>query len=157
MLGDRLIATGGAKLVGAQALACIVLTLLLGLSIVVNVLQVRGKARAVGAVEAQLAAVVATAGADRATCETVNRNVNATVAVLGDELHACRGSEQKLDDARRLALRQRERARQAADGEARMRREAIEAIVRRDENCSRPVCRALSDELLGHPAEVVPE
>lgn len=154
MIGERLIATGGARLVGALALACITLTLLLGLSVALNVLQVRGKARAVGVVEAQLAAVVATAGADRKTCEAANQSANATVEVLGNELHVCRGQEQKIFEQRDLAMRQRARAQKAAEGEVYMRHEAIEAITRDNEDCRRPICRALSDELLDAPARV---
>lgn len=144
MIADRLIAFGGPKLLAL----IFVLAALLGLSLTVNVLQVRGKAKAVGEVRAELAAVQATAGADRRTCEAVNQSANATVDLLGEELQACRGQEQKVLEQRDLAMRQRARALKAAEGEAYMRHAAIEAIARNDENCRRPICRALSDELL---------
>lgn len=150
MIADRLIAFGGPKLL----LLIFVLTLLLGLSVTANVLQVRGKARAVGEVKAELAAALATAGADRKTCEAVNQSANATVDLLGEELQACRGQEQKVLEQRDLAMRQRARAQKAAEGEAYMRHEAIEAIARDNEDCRRPICRALSDELLDAPARV---
>lgn len=157
MIEQRLLAAGGlpvaAKLVAALAVACLVLAALLGLSVWGNWHLFQSGAKVAANLGAKLAASEAKGAAELASCAGTNANVVATVHALGDELHACRGSEQKIDEARRLALRQRERARQTADGEAQMRREAIEAIVRRDENCSRPVCRALSDELLSPPAD----
>lgn len=152
MITDRLIAFGGPKLLAL----IFVLAALLGLSLTVNVLQVRGKAKAVGEVKAELAAVQATAGADRRTCEAVNQSANAAIDLLGEELQACRGQEQKIAEQRDLAMRQRSRALKAAEGEAYMRHEAIKAIARNDESCNRPICRALSDELL-HPAAQTPD
>ena len=149
MITDRLLALGSPKLL----LATVILALLLFLSAAINVWQVGDKARAVGEVEAKLASAKATADSDRNTCVAVNQSANATIAVLGDELHACRGQEQDIANQRDLALRQRARALKAAEGEAFMRREAIEAIARNDENCRRPICRALSDELLNPVSE----
>lgn len=149
MITDRLLALGGPKML----LAILMLTLLLGLSVAANVWQVKDKARAVGDVRAELAAAQATASADRSTCEAVNRSANATVGVLGDELHACRGQEQDIAKQRDLAMRQRARALKAAEGEAYMRHKAVEAIARNDESCNRPICRALSDELLDSAVE----
>ena len=148
MITDRLVAFGGPKLL----LLIVVLAALLGLSLTVNVLQVRGKAEAIGEVKAELARVIATAGADRKTCEATNRSANAAVDLLEGELQACRGQEQKIIEQRDLAMRQRSRAQKAAEGEAYMRRETVEAIARNYEDCRRPICRALSDELLNTPA-----
>lgn len=149
MITDRLSALGAPKLL----LVILILASLLGLSVAVNVWQVGDKERAVGKISADLAAAQATADSDRNTCAAVNQSANATVAVLGDELHACRGQEQRVLEQRDLALRQRARALKAAEGEAYMRRETIEAIARNDENCHRPICRALSDELLSPAPE----
>jgi hypothetical protein len=153
MLGERLIAAGGAKLISALAIACLLLFALLILSAWGNWYQFRSHGRTVTTLASQLAASEAKGAAELNACAGVNKNVVATVQVLGDELHACRGEEQRIDEARALALRQRDRARQDAESQARMRSEAIEAIARRDESCNRPVCRALSDELLGRPAD----
>lgn len=135
----------------------LVLFILLVLSVGLNIWQVGEKARAVGKVTAELTAKLsatqATADADRSACEVINRSANASIAMLGEELTACRGQEQKVLEQRDLALRQRSRALKAAEGEAQMRRAAIEAIARDDESCSRSVCRALSDELLGTGTE----
>lgn len=131
----------------------LVLFILLVLSVGLNIWQVGEKARAVGEVAAKLSATQATADADRSACEVINRSANASIAMLGEELTACRGQEQKVLEQRDLALRQRSRALKAAEGEAQMRRAAVEAIARDDESCNRSVCRALSDELLGTGAE----
>lgn len=148
MLADRVLSVGAAKLLPI----CVVLAALFAISVAVNIWQVSAKAEAVGKVEAQLAEIKAGAESDLRACEGINRNAVATVQVLGDELHACRGQEQKITEQRDLAVRQRDRARRAADGEARMRHEAIEAIARTHEDCRRPICRALSDELLRNRA-----
>lgn len=157
MIEQRLMAAGGlpiaAKLVAALSLACLVLGLLLAISIYVNVRQHRGGAAFALEMAGQLAASEARGRAELQACADTNARVNQTVAVLGDELHACRGEEQKINDALALAQRQRARALSEADGQARMRREAVEAIARTHESCGRPICRALSDELLGRPAE----
>lgn len=126
-----------------------VLLILLGLSVWVNSAQ----RKAVQTLSAKLADSVAQGAADLKVCAGVNANGVVTIQVLGDELHACRGQEQKIVEQRDLALRQRARALKAAAGEAYMRREVIEAIARNDESCSRPICRALSDELLNPKAE----
>lgn len=127
----------------------IVLLILLSVSIWVNTRQ----HDTVQGLYTKLADAIAKGAADVTVCTSVNANAMATVEILGDELHACRGQEQKVVEQRDLALRQRKRALKAAEGEAYMRREVIEAIARNDENCSRPICRALSDELLGDKTE----
>jgi hypothetical protein len=156
VIEQRLIAAGGlpiaAKLVAALSLACLVLGLLLALSVYVNVRQHRGGAAFALEMGGKLAASEARGRAELQACADTNARVNLTVKVLGDELHACRGEEQRVGDALLLAQRQRARALREADGQARMRREAVEAIGRTHESCNRPICRALSDELLGHPA-----
>lgn len=150
MLGDRLIATGGAKLVGWLAIACLVLVLLLILSGLGHWAQFKSTVKVTAGLGQQLAKSEAQGAADLGACAAKNANVTATVGVLGDELHACRGAEQQLNADLRKALQARDKSRQAAAREAQQKREAIEAIVRRDAMCSRPVCRALSDELLGN-------
>lgn len=152
MFADRILDVASMKSTAWLALGCLVLGLALIGSIALNVWQVSDKAKAVGQVEAKLAALKAGSEADLRTCAATNRNNVATVQVLGDELHACRGQEQKISEQRDLAMRQRDRARRSAEGEARMRSEAVEAIARTHEDCRRPVCRALSDELLRKPA-----
>lgn len=144
MLGERLIVAGGAKLVGALAVGCLVLALLLALSIAGNVLQFRGSAR--------LAASEARGRAEILGCEQINGRVNETVRVLGQELHHCRGEHQRLEArlARAVALRQAERERIAEA--TRLRDESIRRIYERDPECrawgDMPVCRARSDGML---------
>lgn len=157
MIEQRLIAAGGlpiaAKLVAALSLTCLMLGLLLALSIYVNVRQHNGAAADALEMAGKLATSEASKRAELQACADTNARVNLTVGVLGDELHACRGEEQRIGDALALAQRQRRRALSEAEGQARMRREAVEAIARNDESCNRPICRALSDELLRGPAE----
>lgn len=154
MLADRLLAVGGAKVTGALAVACLVLFLLLGLSVWANVLQFRGKARAVGVVAAQLAATEAKAAAEIQGCAATNANVVATVGVLEAELLQCRGQEQEIVKREALALRQRDRARSAIADLERERKTIIQGLINDHESdCNRPLCRALSDELLGPAAD----
>lgn len=154
MLGDRLLAVGGAKVVGALALACLVLFILLGVSVYANVLQFRGKARAVGEVVAQLAASEARAAAEIQGCAATNANVVATVGVLEGELLQCRGQGQEIAKREALALRQRDRARSAIADLERERKTIIEGLTKDHESdCNRPLCRALSDELLRPAAD----
>lgn len=154
MLGDRLIATGGAKLVGALAVACLVLAALLVLSVTVNVYQVRGKAKAVGDVLGRLAVCEATGAADLASAEAINTRANAAVSTLETELLQCLGAQQKQAEQLELAQRQRARARDEISELEMQRRTIIEGIAKTHENdCNRPLCRALSDELLGTPAD----
>jgi hypothetical protein len=152
MFGDRLLAAGGAKVVGVLAMSCIVLGLLLAASLAGHWVQFRGSARLAADLGAKLAAAEARGRAEIEACTATNARVAGTVRVLEQELHACRGQEQRIREAHQLALRQRERARREAEGQERMRREAVDAIARNDEDCRRPLCRALSDELLGTPA-----
>lgn len=156
MIAERLLAAGSAKLVGALAIACIVLTLLLGVSVYANVLQMRGKVRAVGEVMAQLAASEARGAVEMASCAAINARVVATVGVLEGELTQCRGQEQKIAERLALALRQRERARSEISALEQQRRDIINKALT-DENCNRPMCRAVSDELLGPAAHGTPE
>ena len=154
MLADRLLAVGGAKVTGALAVACLVLFLLLGISVYANVLQFRGKAQAVGEVVAKLAASEAKAAAEIQGCAATNANVVATVGVLEAELLQCRGQAQDITKQLALALRQRERARNEVTELEQQRRTIVETLVENHANdCNRPVCRALSDELLGAPAD----
>lgn len=151
MIGDRLIAAGGAKVVGGLAVACLALALLLIASLAGNWMQFKGSARLAADLGAKLAAAEARGRAEIEACAATNARVASTVSVLEHELQACRGQEQRITEAYSLALRQRDRARREAEGQERMRREAVEAIARTDEDCRRPLCRALSDELLGTP------
>lgn len=152
MLGERLIVAGGAKLVGALAVGCLVLALLLALSIAGNVLQFRGSARLAADLGARLAASEARGRAEILGCEQINGRVNETVRVLGEELHHCRGEHQRLEArlARAVALRQAERERIAEA--TRLRDESIRRIYERDPECrawgDMPVCRARSDGML---------
>lgn len=153
MLLDRVVSAGGAKLLPGLAIACLVLLLLLGISAYAHVLQFRSRT----AVVTELTQTKATSAADLRACGATNTNVVATVHALGKELHACRGSEQELGDSLRLATLQRDRAKRAAAGEKRKRIEAIDDIAKTHATCSRPVCRALSDELLSSPTGDQPQ
>ncbi len=152
MLGDRLIGIGGAKLVGALAVACLVLAALLVLSVFVNYQQFRGTARVALDLSTKLAASEANGAAQIGICAETNARVNTTVGLLGDELQACRGEHQRIDQVYQQALRQRDRARKAAEGERAMREEVIRRIYETKSDCrawaDAAVCRALSDELL---------
>lgn len=149
MLGDRLINLGGAKLVGALALAVIVLVLLLGLSVWGNVLQFRGKATAVGQVLSRLAAAEARSKAEIEACAATNARAAGTVAVLEAELLQCRGQQQDMAGDLALARRERDRARRAVTAEIQQRQTTVQLLVDRNESCApRPLCRAVSDELL---------
>lgn len=151
MLGEQLIRIGGARLVAALAAALIAVTLLLVVSVTLNVRQHSNAATAATAAAAALSAAEAKARSDLAACGDTNAREVATARALGAELLACRGTQQRIDEALALARRQRDRARREADGQAQMRREAIEAIARTDESCNRPLCRALSEQLLSDP------
>lgn len=157
MIGDRLLAASGAKLVGALAVACLALALLLIASLAGNWLQFRGSARLAAELGAKLAAAEARGRAEIEACVGTNERVVGTVQVLGDELHACRGQHQRTDEALGLALRQRDRARREAEGERRQRDEVIRMIYETDSDCrawgDAPVCRARSDGMLGPAAE----
>lgn len=154
MIGSNLLAIGGGKVTSALAIACIVLALLLGVSVWGNVVQMRGKARAVGEVMAQLAASEAKATAEIASCAAVNTRQSSAVTVLEAELQQCAGTQQKIADRLALALRQRDRARTEVSALENQRRTTIEALAKAHENdCNRPLCRVLSDELLGAPAD----
>lgn len=158
MIADRLLAVGGAKVTGALAVACIVLTLLLGISVYVNVLQVRGKAKAVGEALAQLAASEASAKAEIASCAAINTRQASAVTVLETELLQCRGQQQETAKRLELAFRQRDRARTEVSALEQQRRINVEALAKAHEtDCNRPLCRALSDELLGPSADRPPE
>lgn len=134
------------------AIACLVLAALLCISAIGNWSQFTANVKLEEKRKSDVAIAEARGDAELKTCAGTNTNNVATIGALGDELHKCRGEEARLTEALGLALRQRERARQQAEGELRMRREAIEAIRRNDANgCDRPICRALSDELLGNP------
>lgn len=151
-LGSRLLGLGGARVTGALALACLLLIALLLISVTANVLQVRGKARAVGAVLSQLAAADARAQAQIAACSAVNGRQSVAITTLQDELQQCRGDEQNLQQRWQLALRERDRARRAVDAEIEQRRTTLDTLVRTHESCApRPLCRAVSDELLRRP------
>lgn len=152
MIGEQLIRVGGARLVASLAVALITVTLLLMVSIALNVRQHNSAATAATNAAADLAAAKQKGQSDLAACGDTNARVVATTRALGAELLACRGTEQRINEELAQARRQRDRARREADGQAQMRREAIEAIARNDESCNRPLCRALSEQLLSDPA-----
>lgn len=139
---------GNARVVSALALGCLLLAALLLISVVLNVHQFRSTARQVATLGQQLAQSEQKGAAQLQVCVAANEGNVATIATLGTELHACRGEADDIAADLALARRQRDRARAAAEGEVRVRTAAVEAIVRRDASCSRPLCRALSDELL---------
>ncbi len=151
--GERLLAYGGARLVGALALACLVMGLLLAVSVAANWHQFRGATKLTTALTAQLAAAEARGRAELEACGAINQRAAGTVTLLEQELASCRGQTQRIEARMALALRQRDRARSEVLGQERMRTEAVEAIVRTNEDCARPVCRALSDRLLGTTPE----
>lgn len=157
MLGERLMLAGGAKLVGALAVACLVLAALLAVSVIGNVMQFRGSARLAADLGARLAASEARGRAELLICEQVNGRVNETVRLLGAELHDCQGRHQRIQQAlaRAVATRERER-RQAADA-ARLTEESIRRTYETDPQCrawgDAAVCRARSDGLLGAAPE----
>lgn len=154
MIGDRLIQAGGARLVGALAAACLLLIALLVISVALNVMQFQGKARAVGQVLSQLAAADAKAQAQIAACDSVNGRQSVAIDTLSAELQQCRGAEQDIQQRWQLALRERDRARRAIGAEIELRRTTIERLVTTHESCAaRAMCRAVSDELLGSPAD----
>lgn len=136
------------KLATLLLYACLALAAMLAVSVTANYWQWRGGMRVTAALGQQLLAAQARATAELQACAAVNRNVVATVEVLGHELHHCRGKEQRHADALELARRQRARALAEAEGQARMRVQVIEDIGRRDASCHRGICRALSDQLL---------
>jgi hypothetical protein len=152
LFGDRLIATGGAKLVGALAIACLLLAALLVISVIVNVRQFNGATKLALDLGGKLAASEAKGQAEAQACKDTNERVNTTVRMLGDELHACRGEHQRIDEQFALALRQRDRARTAAEAERAQREEVIRRIYETNSDCRAwadgAVCRAVSDELL---------
>lgn len=153
-LGSRLLGLGGARVTGALALACLLLIGLLLISVTANVLQVRGKARAVGVVLSQLAAADARAQAQIAACSAVNGRQSVAITTLQDELQQCRGDEQNLQQRWQLALRERDRARRAVDAEIEQRRTTIDALVKTHDTCAaRAICRDVSDELLRSPSD----
>jgi phosphoglycolate phosphatase-like HAD superfamily hydrolase len=82
-------------------------------------------------------------------CAATNQRVTGTVRVLEQELQNCRGQTQRIEARMALALRQRDRARSEVRDHERMRALQVEAIARDHEECARPVCRSLSDRLLG--------
>jgi hypothetical protein len=149
VIGERLLAYGGARLVGALALACLVMGLLLAASVAANWHQFRGHARVTTALAAQLAAAEARGQAEIEACAATNQRVTGTVRVLEQELQNCRGQTQRIEARMALALRQRDRARSEVRDHERMRALQVEAIARDHEECARPVCRSLSDRLLG--------
>lgn len=153
VIGERLLAYGGARLVGALALACLVLGLLLAVSVTANYQQFRGSARLTATLGAQLAAAEARGRAELEACGAINQRAAGTVTLLEQELASCRGQTQRIEARMALALRQRDRARSEVLDHERMRAAQVEAIVRNHEECARPVCRALSDGLLGTPPE----
>jgi DNA gyrase/topoisomerase IV subunit B len=146
LFGDRLIATGGAKLVGALAIACLLLAALLVISVIVNVRQFNGATKLALDLGGKLAASEAKGQAEAQACKDTK------VRMLGDELHACRGEHQRIDEQFALALRQRDRARTAAEAERAQREEVIRRIYETNSDCRAwadgAVCRAVSDELL---------
>lgn len=149
MIGQRLIQAGGARLVGALGAACLLLIALLILSVATNVMQFRGKAKAVGTVLGQLAAADARAQAQIAACDATNGRQSVAITALEAELHQCRGAEQAVQERWQLALRERNRARAAIDREIELRRTTIDRLVTTHESCAaRAICRDVSDELL---------
>lgn len=153
-LGSRLLGLGGARVTGALALACLLLIALLLISVTANVLQVRGKARAVGAVLSQLAAADARAQAQIAACDATNGRQSLAITTLEADLHQCRGAEQAIQQRWQLALRERDRARRAVDAEIAQRRTTIETLVKTHDTCAaRAICRDVSDELLRSPSD----
>lgn len=158
MIEQRLIAAGGmpiaAKVVAALSLACLMLGLLLGLSVYINVQQHRGAASMALKLGGQLAASEARGAAELQACGDTNARVNQTVQVLGDELHQCRGQQQDMAGDLALAFRQRDRARRAVTAEIQQRQTTVQLLVERNESCApRALCRAVSDQLLGAPAD----
>ena len=157
MIEQRLIAAGGlpiaAKLIAGLAMTCLCLIALLWLCIYINLQQFRGAQT----LKTQLTAAQVQGAAELQECANTNGRVNQTVAVLGDELHACRGAEQRVNDALQLAYSQRQRAQRNADKQLKLKNEAIQAIARTHETCGRGICRALSDELLSIPTKAKPE
>lgn len=153
VIGERLLAYGGARLVGALALGCLVMGLLLLVSVAANWHQFRGSARVTTALTAQLAAAEARGRAEIEACAATNQRVTGTVRVLEQELASCRGETQRIEARLALALRQRDRARSEVLDHERMRAAQVEAIARDHEDCARPICRPLSDRLLGTPTD----
>lgn len=149
MITDRLLAAGGTKVVGYLVVTCAVLILFLGLSVYVNVAQVRGRAEAVGKVEAKLAAAEAKANAEIAGCASINERQSSAVTLLEGELLQCRGQQQDTAGQLALALRQKQRKHAEILALEQQRRTIIEGVLKANESdCNRPMCRALSDELL---------
>lgn len=149
LIGERVLAYGGARLAGTLVLACVLLGLLLAVSVTANWRQFRAAAT----LTARLAASEARGRAEIEACAATNQRVTGTVRVLEQELASCHGQSQRLAARMALALRQRDRARSEVLGQERMRAEAAEAIARKHEACAVPVCRALSERLLGTPAD----
>lgn len=150
MIGSRLIAVGGARLVGALAVACLALFVMLVISVFAHVAQARSKTSAVAQVQAQLTKAQAQAAADNALCSATNGRQTAVVATLQDELQACNGAKQDAAAQMAIALTQRDRARRALAAQIKQRQTTLQTLVNNDENCApRAMCRAVSDELLG--------
>lgn len=149
MIGSRLIEIGGARLVGALAVACLTLAALLCISVWGNWTQAKGRVAAVGAVLTELATVRADARAQVDACAAANGRQEQAVAVLEAELLQCRGQEQSTAERLALALRERDRARRAVDAELNSRQTLLQSLVKSDEACSpRPMCRAVSERVL---------
>lgn len=152
MLGDRLLLAGGAKLVSALAIGCLVLGALLAVSVTANVLQFRGSARLAADLGARLAASEARGRAEILGCEQINDRVNQTVRLLGQELHACRGEHQRVEQRLAKVVSDRAAQRERAAAAAREREESIRRTYETDAQCrawgSAPVCRARSDGML---------
>lgn len=143
----------GAQLTKALATACAVLLLLLIASLIGNVWQWRVGSAAVLQLTGQLAGEKAARTIDVATCAATNAGANATAKRLQELLLECRVEKQEAADALKRALAQREADRGAAAERARQRSDAINRLVT-DHACPpAPICRALSDQLLGREAD----
>lgn len=156
MLANRLTnlaAPVAAKIIAALSIACIVLTLLLIASGVIHYWQFQRASKVTTALASQLAASEARGAAQMAECAATNERVAGTVHVLGNELHACRGDNQKIEEQRALVMRERDRARREAAGQAQMRAEVIRRLYETNTDCrawgDAPVCRGRSEQLLG--------